>query len=108
MEFEASDLDNIVSLMSESEAGDTKFFNALTSFALILLQPPTPFVNKTIEVNQYVDKLLSNDQNKVQNLLFSSIIATTNENALKNILDKNKIEYVMENLKKDSLSSANE
>lgn len=36
-----------------------KLFNALTEFALVLLAPPRPFVNRTIGVDEYVTKLLS-------------------------------------------------
>jgi hypothetical protein len=48
-----------------SSCGDpnqSKFFNALTEFALILLLPPKPMENKTIPAIEYVEKLLQGEQ----------------------------------------------
>jgi hypothetical protein len=57
-------------------------------------------VNKTIQVNDYVEKLLSGEkENETQNLLFCSIMASTEENAIQNILKQNKIEQVLAKLK---------
>jgi hypothetical protein len=57
-------------------------------------------VNKTIQVNNYVEKLLSGEkENETQNLLFCSIMASTEENAIQNILKQNKIEQVLAKLK---------
>jgi hypothetical protein len=44
-----------------NDVSKTKFFNALTEFALILLLPPKPLVNKTISVTEYVEKLLKSE-----------------------------------------------
>lgn len=55
-----------------------KFFKALISFTLVLLMPPFPFKNDTVEVNSYLDALLKSDKHQLQSLLFASIVATTN------------------------------
>ena len=47
-----------------TDASKGKLFNALTEFSLILLLPPKPFENKTIEVNDYVEKLLKQEGDK--------------------------------------------
>ena len=95
VQFESNDLDNVIALMSGDASKSTKFFNALTQFALVLLIPPKPFVNKTIQLNDYVEKLLTNEkENQTQNLLFCSIMASTEENAIENILKLRKIEWV--------------
>lgn len=47
--------------MSES-TDKTKFFNALTELALVLLLPPKPLINTTISVDSYMEKLLENDE----------------------------------------------
>lgn len=78
---------------------NAKFFNTLTEFALVLLIPPKPLANKTISVNEYVDKLLSVENS--QNLLFCSIMASNDENAIANILKLGKIEWVHEKLKQE-------
>ncbi len=63
LEFKPQDLDNVVSLMSECvDSSKSKLFNTLTEFALILLLPPRPLVNKTISVDDYVEKLLNTNE----------------------------------------------
>ena len=48
--------------MSEcSDGTNTKLFNNLTEFAIILLIPPKPLVNKTIQAINYVEKLLKSE-----------------------------------------------
>jgi hypothetical protein len=60
--FESRDVDSVIAIMSEcNDSSKTGFFNALTEFALILLLPPKPLVNKTISVTDYVEKLLKSD-----------------------------------------------
>lgn len=96
--------------MSEAtESKKAKFFNALTEFALVLLLPPKPLINTTISVDSYMDKLLGSDDQAIesqnegkglQNLLFCSIMAATDENAIHKILSKGKIEWLMGELKK--------
>jgi hypothetical protein len=65
MKFTGEDLENVVSSMAACEAGKSKLFNALTSFCLLLLLPPKPFINKTISVYEYVDKLLESENNQL-------------------------------------------
>ena len=49
--------------MSECvDSSKSKLFNTLTEFALILLLPPRPLVNKTISVDDYVEKLLNTNE----------------------------------------------
>lgn len=74
-----------------TDVAQSKFFNALTEFALILLLPPKPLENKTISVIEYVEKLLKNDDN-LQNLLFCSIMASTDEKVIEHIINLGKIE----------------
>jgi hypothetical protein len=80
----------VISMMSESSSdGDNqKLFNNLTEFALILLMPPKPLVNKTIQAINYVEKLIKSEapESKLQNLLFCSIMSSTNEEVITNIL----------------------
>jgi hypothetical protein len=48
--------------MSEcSDGSNAKLFNQLTEFALILLMPPKPLANKTIDAISYVEKLLKSE-----------------------------------------------
>jgi hypothetical protein len=65
---------------------------------LILLIPPHPFRNSTITVDNYVAKLLTSEQGALSNLLFSSIIASTSENAINKILELNKVDWTIEKL----------
>jgi hypothetical protein len=61
--FKDKDLDNVIQLMSScGDPNQSKFFNALTEFALILLLPPKPMENKTIPAIEYVEKLLQGEQ----------------------------------------------
>jgi len=100
--FEGKDLDNVIALMSEcSDGSDPKLFNNLTEFALILLLPPKPLVNKTIQAINYVEKLIMSEaaESTLQNLLFCSIMSSTNEEAIVSILNQGKIEEVIRILK---------
>jgi hypothetical protein len=100
--FEPSDLDNVVALMSEcSDGSNPKLFNYITEFALILLMPPRPLVNKTIQAINYVEKLLKSEhkESKMQNLLFCSIMSSTNEEVINSILKQGKVDEVIAVLK---------
>ncbi len=72
-------------------------FNNLTEFSLILLLPPKPLVNKTIEPNNYAMKLLKEDS--IQNMLFCSIMASTNDTVIQNILQMGKINQILDIIK---------
>ena len=77
----------------------------MTEFTLILLLPPKPLVNRTIQVNDYINKKLlveagTTDQTKdLQNLLFCSIMASTNETVIGNILGTGKLDRLIQALK---------
>lgn len=104
-------MDNVVALMSEcSDGSNSKLFNQLTEFALILLIPPKPLVNKTIEAISYVEKLLKSEvkESKMQNLLFCSIMSSTNEAVISSILKQGKIEEVIGVLKAWNKDSTNQ
>ncbi len=98
LNFTAEELQDVVTLMSQCrDLSKAKFFNALTEFALILLLPPKPLVNKTIVIDDYVVKMLQEESH--QNLLFCSIMASTNLNAMNEILRQQKIEALLANMK---------
>lgn len=63
IEFTVDDLESVVALMSSCKAGKSRFFNSLTKFVLILLQPPKPFQNLTVKINDYVTSLLDLNSN---------------------------------------------
>lgn len=102
LSFNEKDLDNVIALMSEcSDGSDPKLFNNLTEFALILLIPPKPLVNKTIQAINYVEKLIKSEaaESKLENLLFCSIMSSTNEEVIMSILNQGKIDEVISILK---------
>lgn len=102
LDFQAKDLDNVIHLMSTcTDVAQSKFFNALTEFALILLLPPKLLENKTISVIEYVEKLLKDNDN-LQNLLFCSIMASTDENVIGQILRLGKIEQILLSMETDA------
>lgn len=112
LEFSEMDLDNIIAIMQTCDVNDVKakFFTALNKLALLLLMPPKPFVNSTISTNDYVSKLLnsSDEQNKLPYLLFSSLIASTNDTAIDILLEKGKIEWTLEQLQQKKDQSLND
>jgi len=73
---------------------DPALLKPLTELTLVLLAPPKPFKNTTIDVDAYVSKLLAEEDN----LFFCSIMASTEINAISNILKLNKIDTIVENL----------
>jgi len=98
LQYSIDDLNKCVSLLHKCK-DDSKLFNTLTSFCLILLVPPAPFLNKTISTENYVEKLIKEaKEGDFSNLLFASIIASVNECAIKAIIDQGQIEKVVANI----------
>jgi hypothetical protein len=103
--FTQEDLDNVIKIMSQAAISTdpvrVKYFSALTEFALVLLLPPRPLANNTISLSSYLDTLLAPaGESDVQNLLFCSIMAATDADAVRKILSLGKIDWVLEQLKK--------
>ena len=76
----------------------------LTSLIVMLLSPQKPFLNETIALDDYIKKLV--DQNEESNFLFISQVASNNKSILESLIAQKTVESQIQKLLIDGNSNS--
>lgn len=80
LEFPVESLYFIMEFMSKAEG---KPLTTLTKLAVLFLQPPAPFENKTIQPSELVEQIVSGaEKGNESRILLASVTASTSQEAL--------------------------